>query len=137
MKKVEVVYACIFKDDKVLFVYNCDDNHWSLPGGCVEPNEYLDEAIKREVKEETGYEIKVRDLISLNEKEMIIDDEHCLFFTFNCDIVGGKREITHPNEISKIEWISIEEADKLMPFHEKSIKQLSKNSIPYVNQGKG
>ncbi len=137
MKKVEVVYACISNDrNEILFVYNCDNHHWSLPGGCVEEGEYLDQAIIREVKEETGYDILVNGLISVNERELIINNEHCIFFTYNCKITGGKQEILHPEEISKIEWKTIEEADELMPFHRRSIKELMSTSIDYINQGK-
>lgn len=51
------VGAVIFKDKKVLMVLRGKppaENKWSIPGGCVELGETLQEAAKRETIEETG-----------------------------------------------------------------------------------
>ncbi|XFA98589.1 NUDIX hydrolase [Candidatus Izemoplasma sp. B36] len=137
MKKLDVVYACITNGlNEVLMVYNCDANQWSLPGGKVEALEFLDEALIREVKEETGFEVKVNGLISVNERQIFQSNEHAIFFTFNCEIIAGRKIISHPEEISKIEWKTYKEADKLMPYFKKSIKETLNHSIDYTNQGK-
>ncbi|TBW84603.1 NUDIX hydrolase, partial [Staphylococcus epidermidis] len=60
MKDLKVVYALIQNQErKVLLVNNTDGGGWSLPGGKVEKEETLIEALKREVMEETGLNAKI------------------------------------------------------------------------------
>ncbi|MBW2239305.1 MAG: NUDIX hydrolase [Deltaproteobacteria bacterium] len=55
------VGAVIFKESKVLLVLRSKSpaqNQWSIPGGCVELGETLQEAAEREILEETGIFIR-------------------------------------------------------------------------------
>ena len=59
------VSAFIYKDKKVLMVKRSKTEtpfpgNWEIPGGKVEYAEDLEVAIKREVKEETGLKIKIK-----------------------------------------------------------------------------
>jgi 8-oxo-dGTP diphosphatase len=48
------VRAVIFIDDKVLLVKRRDIPVWEIPGGSIDKNETSDQAVLREIKEETG-----------------------------------------------------------------------------------
>lgn len=137
MKRVNVVYALLFNKDRkeVLMVFNKDVNTWSLPGGAVEEDETLEQAIIREVQEETGLLIRIQDVVSINERIFQNKNEHAIFFTFNAEIIGGKISIENPEEISEIKWVDIATTDKLMPYYREGINKLVLNSATYCFQG--
>ena len=116
-------------------VHNKDVNSWSLPGGAVEEDETLEQAAIREAKEETGLIVKIRDVVAINECFFLEDKEQVLFVTFRAEIIGGKISIENPDEISKITWVDILTADKLMPYHKCGISKLIHNSSTYCFQG--
>lgn len=122
-QQVDVVYALLFDEDtnKILMVFNRNGT-WSLPGGAVEAGETLQEATIREVKEETGYDIKVGNIVALNEA--FKDKNHVHFITYHGQIIKRPEEIPQEKNIMKVEWMSLDEADRLMPYHSGGISKL-------------
>lgn len=137
MKRVNAVYALLYNKDtnKVLMVNNKDNNSWTLPGGAVEDDETLEQAIIREVQEETGLIVKIGDIVSINERFFEEDKVHAIFFTFRAEVIGGNISIQYTDEISKIEWVDIKTADEMMPYHREGINKLLHNSATYYFQG--
>ncbi|MFE6073398.1 NUDIX hydrolase [Paenibacillus sp. NPDC057886] len=138
MKRVNVTYTLITDESKskVLMVKNVGRSSWSLPGGAVEPYESLEQAAIREAKEETGFDVKVYGIVAINECKFEHLNEHAIFIVFRAEITGGTEQIVRPNEISEIAWKDIEEADKLMPFYKRGIRNLiAGNEITYLNEG--
>ncbi|MFB6224795.1 MAG: NUDIX hydrolase [Haloarcula sp.] len=64
--------------DRLLFVY--EDNTWKLPGGGVETGETRQEAVCREVREETGVRIAVDELAAVTEVTVTDGDREATFF---------------------------------------------------------
>ncbi len=57
------VRSVAIKDNTILTIYSSTNGDYSLPGGGVELGESYQDALKREVKEETGYEvIRIKEL---------------------------------------------------------------------------
>lgn len=137
MKSVNVVYALLYNEEteQVLLVCN-RDNHdsWSMPGGAVEENETLEQAMIREVKEETGLLVKIQDIVAINERFVQENKEHAIFITFRTEIIGGAIHIENPDEISEIKWVDISTANKLMPYHKDGVNKLIHNSATYCFQ---
>lgn len=140
MKRINVVYSVITNEQetKVLMVKNKDNNTWTLPGGKVEDEESLEEGAIRETKEETGYNIKVYGVLSVNEAILEASQVHATFVTFRSELIDGEQQISCPDEISAIEWVDIYEADKLMPYYIEGISGLinSKQEVLYFNEGR-
>jgi 8-oxo-dGTP diphosphatase len=58
---------------------------WSVPGGHVEAGEYLSDALRREVMEETGLEAEVGGLVGILE---VLGDPHLVVLDFAVEVEG-------------------------------------------------
>lgn len=104
--------------------------YYDLPGGGQHQFETMEEAVVREVMEETGYEIKVLRFAALAEE--IYDDEdlrkryydysHRVLHIFLAELAGDRRQ--QPSEVDFQQeeslWMPVEEADQL-PFRPPSL----------------
>lgn len=140
MKRIDVVYSLITapERDKILMVRNKDSDSWTLPGGTVEAGETLESAAIREVKEETGLDIKVHGLVAVNEAFLEASQEHAIFFTFRAEITGGLEQITRPDEITDIQWVGIDQSDEWMPYYKEGLKEIvhKGHEVTYFYEGK-
>jgi 8-oxo-dGTP diphosphatase len=75
-------YALIIDDGKMLLVNTRRTGKYFFPGGAVEVGESLEEALQREVKEETGLEIEVGDLFQFRENFFYNDPVDEAYHTF-------------------------------------------------------
>lgn len=61
------VYAVMLREDKALLVTNRSSGKFSFPGGGVDRGETLQEALRRELREEAGIEIDIRRFLRFRE----------------------------------------------------------------------
>lgn len=108
---------------------------WSLPGGAVEHGETLEQAVIREAEEETSLTVEVQNIIAVNEAFFKERGHHAIFITFKAEIIDGEASIQDKEEILEIEWIDIQTANELMPFHPGGVESLLNSSSPYTFQG--
>lgn len=79
------VSALIFSEGKILLALRRDIDWWNLPGGGMEVGETVDEALRREVYEETRLEVEVAQLVGVYSKPQ----KQEVVLTFRCHIHAG------------------------------------------------
>ena len=101
MKTLICVDGLAGSEEGVLLVKRCFmpfEGFWALPGGIVEENERLEEALKREFREETGFIVKVDKPLDCRVEEHC--DETRIIMTFLVVIQDGR--LTKSEEHSNI-----------------------------------
>jgi len=112
------VGALIYDGDRILLVLRGKpplEGCWSLPGGGVEAGERLEDAVEREVREETGLRVKADGLATVFER--IIPDEqkrceyHYVLVDFYCKVMGG--DLQAGDDSQDVRWFALDELDRL------------------------
>jgi len=106
----------VIKDNKILLmkqVYQ-GEGFYSLPGGSLEEGETLEQACRREIKEEFNVDVVVGRLVYL------VDSQSRLNFVFACEYVSGELELggpegkrMHENDQYFVYWFEQEKLNEL------------------------
>ncbi len=92
MKRVSV-RGLVLKDNELAVIFRRKikgekvEEYYAIPGGGVEENETLEEALIRELKEELNIEVNVKDLVFKIEQEDRIE------YFYNCEYLSGTFEL--------------------------------------------
>jgi ADP-ribose pyrophosphatase YjhB (NUDIX family) len=89
------IRAAVFDHDRILLVKEREDGLWTLPGGWADVGDSPSVAAVRETKEESGYEIVVKKLAAVYDRDKhghppIPFHSYKLFFV--CELRGGRAE---------------------------------------------
>lgn len=131
------VAAVVFQGSEVLLVRRGNEpskGMLGIPGGVVELGETAEEAVVREVEEETG--ITVKALRVLDVLDSIVRDEeggirfHYVLLEFLCEPIGG--ELRASTDVSEALWAPLagfEELD-VMPRTRAFIERVAREENP-------
>jgi 8-oxo-dGTP diphosphatase len=116
---IQVVSGWVFNADhtKVLVVDNIGGK-WSMPGGAVEPDEYIHDAMIREAFEETGLHVRIKRLVAISEGFNTAKGHKVVFFGFHLEQTepGQNPSIQMPDEIAEILWVDEHEFKEKLPW---------------------
>jgi ADP-ribose pyrophosphatase YjhB (NUDIX family) len=90
--------AAIFNErGEILLMERADGSGWCLPCGWVEPNERPVDAAVREVREETGLEVEVKQLVGVfTRMPSAKNGPHTMIAVVHlCEVVGGELTLSH------------------------------------------
>ena len=125
------VGALIFDHDRILLVERGQEplkGYWSLPGGVLEAGETLAEGIIREVREETGLEVKPLGVLEIFER--IIRDAqgapeyHYVLIDYICRITGGS--LLASDDVSRAAWV---------PRERLAAYLITEGTLPVIEKG--
>ncbi len=90
---------------------------WSLPGGLLETGETLEEAVRREVREELGVKVKIEELLQVSE-EIIRDGKgktrfHFVLVDYLAKFDGSRAKITLNEESESFAWFQPREVEAM------------------------
>jgi ADP-ribose pyrophosphatase YjhB (NUDIX family) len=66
-KILQAVHGLCFCGDKLVIVYSEKKGYWTFPGGGIEPGETYEEALIREIKEESNMKVLHQELIGYQD----------------------------------------------------------------------
>ena len=88
---------------------------WTLPGGGLEPGEDPERAVRREVREETGYKVSVDELLGIHSRvipatrRLTETDQplHTLRIVYRAQITGGRLRHEIEGSTDRAEWFAL------------------------------
>ena len=116
----------IIDQDRTLLIRRGSEpllGEWSIPGGTLELSESLEEGVVRELREETGIEVRVLELIEVFDRVYLGDDStaaemkrrprfHFVIADYLCERISGE-----PRAGSDVTDVASASEEELSRFH--------------------
>ena len=89
--------ALIVRNGKILFQRRTDNGKWGIIGGLLEMNETYEEAALREIREETGLEVRLDNFLGIFHNHDMVwgngDAAHVISAMYTASILSGEPRI--------------------------------------------
>lgn len=107
-QRVQVgIGVLILKGNKILLGKRIDGHNkgtWQSTGGHLEFGESFEDCARREIKEETGLEVKnIKQIIATNDI-FLKEDKHYVTIFMECEYQSGTPLAREPNKCSEWKW---------------------------------
>ncbi|HEY7166177.1 MAG TPA: NUDIX domain-containing protein [Candidatus Binatia bacterium] len=111
------VGGAVVSENRLLLVRRCSRHgrgNWQLPGGFIEPDETIEQAVVREVKEETGVDAEVSAVLGLRSR---YDPEsgNGIYVVLVLRPLGGE-PLADGREVDRAAYLTLEEIRGLSPL---------------------
>ena len=111
------VAVVIPRGNEILLVRHVkgDRQYWLVPGGGLNWGETIEECARREIKEETNYDIKLLKLLFISESVSAEYDRHLINLTFLGQILNPEAEARPilDDRVIKAKFVNIDKLEKL------------------------
>jgi ADP-ribose pyrophosphatase YjhB (NUDIX family) len=122
--------------EKVLLTRRADNGKWCLPSGHMEAGESAVEACVREVKEETGLDVRIRRLVGIyTDPNRLLEYPdgnkfHLVALHFEAEVTGG--ELTLSDETTAYGYFTIPEIAEMdmLEIHRERIADAAAERVP-------
>ncbi|MCI1018490.1 NUDIX hydrolase [Microbacterium sp. C5A9] len=117
-------YAVVTDDDGRILLARWTEGRrvaWTMPGGGLEAGEAPEDAVRRELREETGYTVKVGELLGIHSRVIPASrrvnrsDEplHTLRIVYRATVTGGRLRFETDGSTDMAEWFTLRSISEL------------------------
>lgn len=117
--------GAILKNKKILLIKRKNEpfkGKWALPGGFVEYGEKVEDAVVREVYEETGLKTKIRDIVGIYSDPNRDPRGHTVTVVYFLDIQSG--ELKSSDDASDAKFFDLKDLPELSFDHDIIVKDV-------------
>jgi 8-oxo-dGTP pyrophosphatase MutT (NUDIX family) len=125
--------------EKVFLTRRTDNGMWCLPGGRVDPGESVEEAVLRELWEETGLRGRVTRFLGVysDPNRLVVypdgNQAHIVALSFEVEVVGGEPGLS--NETTDFGFFTLAEAaqmEMISDHYERVLDALKDEQVPVL-----
>lgn len=128
------IYGVIVEDNNILLSKQWDG--YDFPGGGIDLGEKFEDALVREVKEETGMEVRVGELLHAGESffKLPVSGEfvHSIHLYYRCHVTGGELSTEFFAKDEKTyadmpEWLDLDKAKEVKLYSSAKVEKVLGN----------
>jgi ADP-ribose pyrophosphatase YjhB (NUDIX family) len=132
---VGVIAVVLDERGRVLLVRRSDSGEWALTTGCLEPGEQPAAGATREVREETGVEVAVERLLSVEALDLSVapngDQVYWHAIGMRCRLVSGEARVNDDESVA-VAWFDPDAVPALPPHQARCLAlALRPNAEPW------
>jgi ADP-ribose pyrophosphatase YjhB (NUDIX family) len=109
------VRGAVIHEGRILLVQERLDGCWTMPGGWADVGETPSAMVRREVQEESGYQVRVEKLVAVYDANRLpgvrLEFFHAYKLIFLCTLTGG--EARPSNETSAVDFFDLNQLPQL------------------------